>query len=33
MKALGATHMTGGGDPFYQKLGYGKGYHCTIWRK
>ena len=33
MKALGATHMTGGGDPFYRKLGYGKGYHCTIWRK
>ncbi len=33
MKTLGATHMTGGGDPFYQKLGYGKGYHCTIWRK
>ncbi|MDD5929442.1 MAG: GNAT family N-acetyltransferase [Spirochaetales bacterium] len=32
-KALGATHMTGGGDPFYQKLGYGKGCHCTIWRK
>jgi hypothetical protein len=25
--------MTGGGDPFYQKLGYEKGYHCTIWRK
>jgi hypothetical protein len=33
MKALGATHMTGGGDLFYQKLGYGKGYHCKIWRK
>ena len=33
MKALGASHMTGGGDPFYQKLGYEKGYHCTIWRK
>ncbi len=33
MNALGATHMTGGGDPFYQKLGYEKGYHCTIWRK
>ena len=33
MKALGATHMTGGGDPFYQKLGYEKGYHCTVWRK
>ena len=30
MKALGATHMTGGGDPFYQKLGYEKGYHCTV---
>lgn len=33
MKALGATHMTGGVDPFYQKLGYEKGYHCTVWRK
>ena len=33
MKALGATHMTGGGDSFYQKIGYGKGYHCTIWKK
>ena len=33
LKPLGATHMTGGGDPFYQKLGYEKGYHCTIWKK
>ena len=33
MKALGATHMTGGGDPFYEKLGYGKGIHRTYWKR
>ena len=33
MKALGATHMTGGGDPFYEKLGYGKGIHWTFWKR
>ena len=33
MKALGATHMTGGGDPFYEKLGYGKGLHWTFWKR
>lgn len=33
MKALGATHMTGGGDPFYEKIGYGKGIHWTYWQK
>ena len=33
MKALGATHMTGGGDPFYEKLGYGKGIHWTFWNR
>ena len=33
MKALGATHMTGGGDPFYEKLGYGKGLHWTKWKR
>jgi len=27
MKELGATHMTGGGDAFYEKLGYTKGTH------
>ncbi|MBO4637127.1 MAG: GNAT family N-acetyltransferase [Clostridiales bacterium] len=32
-KPLGATHMTGGGDPFYEKIGYGKGPHWTIWNK
>lgn len=25
MKKLGATHMTGGSNPFYKKLGYGPG--------
>lgn len=33
MKALGATHMTGGGDPFYEKIGYGDGRHWTFWKK
>ena len=33
MKALGATHMTGGSDPFYEKIGYGKGFHWTIWAR
>ena len=33
LKPLGATHMTGGDDEFYKKIGYGKGYHWTIWRK
>lgn len=30
---LGATHMTGGGNPFYQKIGYGAGVQWTYWRK
>ncbi len=33
LKALGATHMTGGEDPFYEKIGYGEGSHWTIWKK
>ena len=33
MKALGATHMTGGEDPFYEKIGYGKGSHWTFWER
>ena len=33
MKALGATHMTGGENPFYEKIGYGKGFHWTFWKK
>ena len=33
MKALGATHMTGGGDPFYEKIGYGNGLHWSFWKK
>ena len=33
MKALGATHMTGGGDPFYEKIGYGNGFHWTFWKR
>jgi len=32
-KEKGATHMTGGGDPFYQKIGYGKGYHWNCYGK
>ena len=27
LKPLGAERMTGGGDPFYEKIGYGKGRH------
>ena len=27
LKPLGATHMTGGADPFYRKIGYGEGLH------
>jgi hypothetical protein len=33
MKALGTTHMTGGGDPFYAKIGYGKGFHWSFWKR
>ena len=33
MKALGATHMTGGEDPFYEKIGYGDGFHWSFWKK
>ncbi|MCR4884812.1 MAG: GNAT family N-acetyltransferase [Clostridiales bacterium] len=25
--------MTGGGNPFYEKLGYGKGIHWTFWKR
>lgn len=33
LKPLGATHMTGGGDPFYEKIGYGKGLHWYCWKR
>ena len=33
LKPLGATHMTGGENPFYKKVGYGKGSHWTFWKK
>ncbi len=33
MKSLGATHMSGGDDPFYEKIGYGKGFHFSFWKK
>ena len=33
MKALGATHMSGGEDPFYEKIGYGNGYHFSFLKK
>ena len=33
LKPLGATHMTGGGDPFYEKIGYGKGYHRYVYAR
>ncbi|MDO4333686.1 MAG: GNAT family N-acetyltransferase [Eubacteriales bacterium] len=33
MKPLGATHMTGGGDPFYEKIGYRPAVTWTFWKK
>lgn len=33
LKPLGATHMTGGGNPFYPKIGYGPGEKWTYWKK
>ncbi len=33
MKPLGATHMTGGGNPFYEKIGYKPAKTWTFWRK
>lgn len=33
LKPLGATQMTGGENPFYEKIGYGPGVLWTYWRK
>lgn len=33
MKPLGATHMTGGSNPFYKKIGYSDEVIWTIWKK
>lgn len=33
MSALGATHMTGGDNPFYYKIGYKKAYELQYWEK
>jgi len=33
LKPLGATHMTGGGDPFYEKIGYGNGIHWNCYKR
>ena len=33
MKALGATHMTGGSDAFYEKIGYEPAVQFTHWKK
>lgn len=33
MKPFGATHMTGGGNPFYEKIGYGEGIHWYCWKR
>lgn len=33
MKPLGATHMTGGGNPFYEKIGYQSAVTWTFWKK
>lgn len=32
-KALGATHMTGGGNAFYRKIGFEPGIRWTFWKK
>lgn len=32
-KALGATHMTGGNNPFYRKIGYQPAVKWTFWQK
>ena len=33
LKPRGATHMTGGGDPFYEKIGFQPVIHWTFWEK
>lgn len=33
LKELGAEYMTGGGNDFYRKIGYGDEIHWTHWRK
>ncbi|MBR5798583.1 MAG: GNAT family N-acetyltransferase [Lachnospiraceae bacterium] len=33
LKPLGATHMTGGGDPFYDKIGYRPMVRWTFWEE
>ena len=33
MKPLGATHMTGGDNPFYKKIGYQTVVTWTFWKK
>lgn len=33
MKPLGASHMTGGGDPFYEKIGFEPCIGWTFWEK
>lgn len=33
LKSMGATHMTGGDDPFYEKIGYEPAVHWTHWKK
>ena len=33
LKVLGAEYMTGGGNDFYRKIGYGDGIHWLHWKK
>lgn len=33
LKPLGATHMTGGGNIFYEKIGFKPLIHWTFWEK
>jgi GNAT superfamily N-acetyltransferase len=33
LRPLGAEQLTGGGNPFYQKIGFGPGVQWTYWQK
>jgi len=33
MGALGAAYMTGGGDPFYKKIGYTEAVRWSHWKR
>ena len=33
LRPLGAEQLTGGGNPFYQKIGFGPGVQWTYWQR